>query len=248
MSAGAGRRPPQLLTFVTYDVARLDSGTALAQAQGMADVKFALLELLPEDERLLILGRLKMLKYAPGEIVYERDGPCMDVFFIFEGKIRVDMQDQDGEVAFFEYRHPGWIIGWFSAITEQPQPVTATAMEKSLLGHMAGPEFMSLILSRSELSRYMLRMVGERLIADTRRIANLLVLDAIRRVGAEILERAEGRAEVEVPDRVDWAARLGMTRQTLATQLATLRRRGLIRIDGNKIRILDAKQLAELVG
>ena len=213
------------------------------------NVKFPLLELLPEDERLLILERLKMLKYGAGEIVYERDGPCMDVFFIFEGKIRVDMQDQRGEVAFFDYRHPGCFIGWFSAITEQPQPVTATAVEKSLLGRLAGPEFMAMVLANRDVSAFMLRFMASRLISETRRITNLIVLDAVRRVAAEILERARVAGPmIEVPERVDWAARLGMTRQTLAKQLSTLRRRGLIRIDGNKIHILDAKQLADLVG
>jgi|HubBroStandDraft_6_1064221.scaffolds.fasta_scaffold75891_2 CRP-like cAMP-binding protein len=212
------------------------------------NVKFPLLELLPEEERLLILGRLKMQKYAAGEIVYERDGPCMDAFFIFEGKIRVDAQDQNGEVAFFDYRYPGWFIGWFSAIAEQPQPVTATAMEESLLGRMAGPAFMAMVLAKRELSAYMLRMMGERLISDTRRISQLIVLDALRRVAAEIVGRARGTAVIEVPDRVDLAARLGMTRETLAKQLSELRRRGLIRIAGNKIHVLDPQQLTDLVG
>jgi CRP-like cAMP-binding protein len=67
-------------------------------------VKFPLLELLAQDERLAVLGSLKMQKFDAGQVAYERGGPCMDVFFIFEGKIRVDMQDQDGQVAFFDYR------------------------------------------------------------------------------------------------------------------------------------------------
>jgi CRP-like cAMP-binding protein len=172
----------------------------------------------------------------------------MDAFFIFEGKIRVDAQDQNGEVAFFDYRYPGWFIGWFSAIAEQPQPVTATAMEESLLGRMAGPAFMAMVLAKRELSAYMLRMMGERLISDTRRISQLIVLDALRRVAAEIVGRARGTAVIEVPDRVDLAARLGMTRETLAKQLSELRRRGLIRIAGNKIHVLDPQQLTDLVG
>jgi CRP-like cAMP-binding protein len=159
------------------------------------------------------------------------------------------MQDQTGEVAFFDYRHPGWFIGWFSAIAEQPQPVTATAVENTLLGRMAGPEFAGMVLGRRELSAYMLRMMGERLISDARRISNLIVLDALRRLAADLIERAkDGGTVVEVPDRVDWRARLGVTRQTLATQLAILRRRSLISIDGNRIHILDANHLAELVG
>jgi len=211
-------------------------------------VKFPLLELLTEPDRLAVLGTLKMLKFEAGQVVYERDGPCMDAFFIFEGKIRIDMRDQNGEVAFFDYRYPGSFIGWFSAITDLPQPVTTSAMEKSLLGRMPGPAFMAMVLARRDLSAYMLRMMGERLISDTKRIGHLIVLDALRRVAAEILERARGAPVIIVPPRVDMAARLGMTRETLAKQLSELGRRGLIRVDGNKVDILDARQLAELVG
>ena len=211
-------------------------------------VTFSLLELLPAPDKARVLSGLKMQKYAAGEIVYERGGPCMDVFFIFEGKIRVDMQDQSGEVAFFDERPPGWFIGWFSAITNLPQPVTCTAVEKSLLGRMVGAEFMEMVLARRETSAFMLRLLGERVVEDAKRISNLIVLDALRRAAAEILERmSKGGAVVEVPDRVDLAARLGMTRETLAKQLSELRRRGLIRIDGNKIHVLDAAQLAEIV-
>jgi len=121
-------------------------------------------------------------------------------------------------------------------------------MEESLLGRMAGPAFMAMVLAKRELSAYMLRMMGERLISDTRRISQLIVLDALRRVAAEIVGRARGTAVIEVPDRVDLAARLGMTRETLAKQLSELRRRGLIRIAGNKIHVLDPQQLTDLVG
>lgn len=210
-------------------------------------VKFPLLELLPEAEKQTVLSGLKMQKFDVGETIHDRDERS-DVFFIFEGKIRIDMQDQHGEFAFFDYRYPGSFIGWFSALTDLPQPVTTTAMQKSLLGRMPGPAFMGMILARREVCAYMLRMMAERLISDTRRISNLIVLDALRRVAAEILERANGTPVAQVPARVDWAARLGMTRPTLAKQLSELRRRGCIRIDGNNIKILDAQQLANLVG
>jgi len=137
-------------------------------------VKFPLLELLPEAEKQTVISGLKMQKFDVGETIHERDERS-DVYFIFEGKIRIDMQDQHGEFAFFDYRYPGSFIGWFSALTDMPQPVTTTAMQKSLLGRMPGPAFMGMILARREVCAYMLQMMAERLISDTRRISNLIV-------------------------------------------------------------------------
>jgi CRP-like cAMP-binding protein len=212
-----------------------------------SNVKFPILELLPEADRVAVISRLKMLKYAGGEIVYERGGPCRDVFFIFDGRIRIDTHAAQGDMAFFHSRGPGEMVGFYSAITEAPQPVTATAMEQSRLGRMAGPEFTGMILSNRAQSAFMLRLLAGMLVSETKRIAHLITLDALQRAAAEILERAVGGI-AEIPPRVELASRLGMTRETLAKQLSELRRRGLIRIEDDKIEILDAKQLADLVG
>jgi CRP-like cAMP-binding protein len=213
----------------------------------MSAVKFPLLELLPEHERLAVLGGLKMRKFDPGEIIHEPN-VLTDIFFLFEGKVRVDMQDHLGNMAFFDYRLPGVFIGWFSAISGLPQPLAATAMEKTVTGRMPAPEFMGMVCARPALSKYMLELTTGMLVYYARWISNLILREPLRRVAAEILDRAKGETLIEVPSRVDWAARLGMTRETLAKRLSELRRRGLIRIDGNRIEILDAQQLAELVG
>jgi CRP/FNR family cyclic AMP-dependent transcriptional regulator len=211
------------------------------------NVKFPLLELLPEADRAAVMSGLKMLKFDAGQTIHER-GVNTDVFFIFEGKIRVDMQDQHGNVAFFDYRLPGMFIGWFSACSGLAQPLATTASEKCLLGRMPGAEFMGMICARPELSRYMHKFNCELLILYALRISNLIVRDPLRRVAAEIIDRAKSETIIEVPSRVDWASRLGMTRPTLSKRLSELRRRGLIRIEGDRIEILDARQLAELIG
>jgi CRP/FNR family transcriptional regulator, cyclic AMP receptor protein len=199
------------------------------------DVKFPLLELLPTPKKSAVLDQLRMQKYGRGEMVYERAGDCKDVFFICDGRVRIDTHDPHGEVAYYHARGPGEMIGYYSAITGKPQAVTATAVRASRLGRLPASEFM-------------LQLVTEMLVSETKRIAHLITLPALPRVAAELLERAEVMgAVVEVPERVELAARLGMTRPTLAKRLSELRRRGIIRIEGNKIHVLDAKQLAELV-
>ena len=90
-------------------------------------VTFPLL-LLPEADRAAVISRLKMQKFDAGQVVYERRVVCRDVFFIFEGKIRSEAQDLHGDMAFFQLRGPGEIIGFYSAITDEPQPVTTAAV------------------------------------------------------------------------------------------------------------------------
>lgn len=210
-------------------------------------VTFPLFELLPEDERQRQIARLKMEKYHTGKVIYERGGDCMDAFFIFEGRVRVDSSTAEGESVFFWYRRPGSMLGWWAAVGEKPQPVTATAADEVLLGRLKQSEFMDLVLSRRETSAWMLKFATQQLLAEANRIRCLMIMGARRRVAAELVGYASdsGSNVVEAPERIDLASRLGMTRETLSRILSELQKDGLIKIEGKKIRILDMNHLIE---
>ena len=216
----------------------------------MSGVTFPLFELLPEHERQRELSKLKIQKYCAGRVIYERGGDCTDAFFIFEGRVKIDTSRAGGETAFYHYRKPGGMIGYYAAITGKLQTVTATAAEDTVLGRLNATEFMELVLSSRELSAYMLRFVTGILRSETNRIRHLILLDAPSRVAAELLEYVaeSGSHLVEIPERDALASRLGMTRETLARHLSELQRRRLIAIKKQKIHIRDLKQLSELVG
>src|SRR5262245_8948318 len=125
----------------------------------MSAVKFPLFDLLPDAERQQQHQKLKMVRYGAGEVIYERGGECMDVFFIFEGLVKVDISAMCGNTAFFHYRRPGDCIGWYAAFTGKPQPVTAWCAEPSYAGRMGAADFVEMVLSRRELSAYMLKRV-----------------------------------------------------------------------------------------
>jgi CRP-like cAMP-binding protein len=98
--------------------------------------RFPLFDLLPDNERQLEFQKLKMLRYGDGEVIYEQHGETLDVFFIFEGRVRIDSSAMRGNSAFFHYRRPGDMVGYYAAITGKPQPVTATATGAAWLGRM----------------------------------------------------------------------------------------------------------------
>ena len=78
-----------------------------------------------------------MQRFGADQVVYERGSDCLDVFFIFEGLIPIDRCERRGDMAFFHYRRPGQMVGYYSAITGKVQGVTAPAAEPALLGRMA---------------------------------------------------------------------------------------------------------------
>jgi CRP/FNR family transcriptional regulator len=180
-------------------------------------------------------------------VVFERGGDCTDTFFVFEGRIRIDTSNADGDTAFFYYRHPGQMIGWWASVTGMRHPNTATAVGDVVLGRLAAQEFMELVLSRRELSAWMLKFATTTLRAESNRIRYLTIMDAPRRVAAGLLEYVteSKNSVVEVPERDELASRIGMTRETLARNLSDLQKRGLIKVQGQRITILQLDKLIE---
>jgi CRP/FNR family cyclic AMP-dependent transcriptional regulator len=216
----------------------------------MDKVKFPLLELLPKNEKARVLKKLVMQEYAAGETVYQRGENCTDAFFVFEGKVKVCTFGATGEMAYFWDKLPGHFFGYYSAITEKPQTVQTTAVEKTILGRMSGHDFMDIVVADKNLSRFMLKYITEILRSETGRVTDLLIMSAPHRVAATILESAteSGRDSVNIPARAELASRLGMTRETLARHLSYLAKKGVIEIKKDQIKILDLPKLSEIVG
>lgn len=213
-------------------------------------IKFPLLELLPEKEKVRVLKGLVMQEYAAQEIVYERGEQCTDAFFVFEGRVKVCTIGTTGEMAYFWDKLPGDFFGYYAAITGKPQTVQTTAVEKTVLGRMSGPDFMSMIVNDRNLSAYMLKYVTEILRSETSRVTDLLIMHAPLRVAAALYEcvRESGNASVGVPSRPELASRLGMTRETLARHLSHLAKQRIIEVKKDQIKVLDREKLADIIG
>jgi CRP-like cAMP-binding protein len=211
-------------------------------------VTFPLFELLPEAERTAELQKLKACHFSPGDSVHER-GAMSDVYFLFSGKVRIGIDEADGETAFFRYRVPGDMLGFYSAISGKVQPLRAMAIEETRAGRMPAPDFMNMVLGNRALSECMLRLLAGIAVAETNHIRQLILLGAAPRVVVELMNcaAAAGGNIFEIPSRTEMASRLGMRSETLIRHLSDLQKRGLIALDGRLVKILDAKQLSELV-
>jgi len=212
-------------------------------------VSFELLELLPASEKKRVLKTLKIQKYDIGETIYERGENCTDAFFVLEGKVKQCNFGPDGDATLFFYKKEGDFFGYYSAITERPQTSTTIAVEKTTIGRMNSADFMSMVLGHKELSSYMLKLVTGTLRSETDRITHLLVMDTSMRVIAAILDYIgeAGSSVINIPARTELASRLGMTRETLARHLSDISKKGLIKVDKDKIHVLDPEQLADLI-
>src|SRR5262249_29822439 len=115
---------------------------------------------------------------------------------------------------------------------------------------MPGPDFFSFVLDNPDIGRVFLKLVISVLRHETNRLTYLTVLSASQRVAVEIasLGLAQGAEKVMLPDRIELASYLGMTRETLSRSLADLSKKKLIRLSGSAVTILDQAGLEAFAG
>lgn len=210
---------------------------------------FPLLAALDDGERQGVITAMRRQKVSDGQVIYERGEDCTDAFFIFDGAVKFCTYGPTGDMAYFYHRRPGDIFGFHSAITGLQQTTTATASGDAVLGRMTSAAFMDLVLGHREVSKFMLVLVTNLLRAETGRVTQLITMDAPARVAAELLNHvaSSGSNTVHPPARADMAARLGMTRETLARHLSDLSKKGIITLERDSIVIPDVQQLADLI-
>ncbi len=212
-------------------------------------VKFLFLSALPEGQERALMDSLPRVVYEDGGVIFERGDETTDIYFILEGATKSATYGPEGNLAYFKMRKEGDFFGYYSAVTGKPRTANMIAVGHTVLAKMSGKAFMELVLSHRALSEYMLKMVTELLRSETDRITNLITMDARGRLAAEIVSlcaaaKGDGRI-VEIPPRNEFAARLGMTRETLARNLSLFVQDGILELQQNHLHILDIERLSD---
>lgn len=210
---------------------------------------FALLSSLPTARQEAFIQALPRIRFDHDSVIFDRHDTTQDVYFILEGATKSVTYGPDGNMAYFKLRKAGDVFGYYSAISGEPRTARMIAVGQTVLGKMSGPDFMDMILSHRAMSAHMLQLVMALLRSETDRITTLITMDARERLAAELISLAAGDVapSISLPSRNELAARLGMTRETLARHLSAFVQDGLIRLDKDRVQIIDAEGLQALL-
>jgi CRP-like cAMP-binding protein len=202
----------------------------------------------PSQQKKFISGLERML-FSDGQIIFEKDDTSKDVYFILTGAVKSLNYSDEGRISYFRIRQAGDCFGYYSAISEEQRTATVHAVGATELARMAGTAFFSLVLENPDIGRPFLKLIVGLLRIETNRLTNLTTLTMHRRVAAELSDQstAQDSLILTLPDRVEFASYLGMTRETLARALAGLVKKKLIKLTGKKIFILNLQRLTALI-
>ncbi|WP_426209901.1 Crp/Fnr family transcriptional regulator [Massilia sp. TWP1-3-3] len=209
---------------------------------------------LPVEVRAHMVGQAEPVRLRRGEMLFRQGDAASGLYALVAGTLKMSTLREDGKEAILAVIEAGVWFGEISLIDKQPRTHDATAVGK----------VEALLLPRSVFDTLMQRAdfagaIAALLAARIRLLYGIVEDATLRstraRVARRLLLLARGdaalspgpRARVPVSQE-GLAMMLGMTRQTLSTQLRLLADEGMIELGYRCIEVVSVERLRHLIG
>ncbi len=210
-----------------------------------------------KDETLSQLSRTGSVQsFSKDSIILSEKEAGSALFIIISGKVkisRISTEDNDKEVI-LAILNPSDFFGEMSLLDGLERSATATAMEDSKILIIQRIDFLQLLNDHPEVSIALLQELTQRLRAAGMKIKALSLKDAEGKVATVLLQLADdigkikhGIVEIEkLPFQHELANMAGTSRETISRTLHAFAKKGLIELEGSKLRILEYEKFKEL--
>ena len=176
------------------------------------------------------------------------------LFVIIKGKVKVSRVSDEGKEVILTILNESDFFGEMAILDGLSRSANVTAMEDSELFIIQRNEFLNLLQNHPEISIALLQEFTQRLRAADMKIKSLSLKDAEGKVATVILQLADdmgkirqGTVEIEkLPYQHDLANMAGTSRETISRTLHTFVKKGLVELEGSRLRIIDYEKFKEL--
>ncbi|MBZ0198918.1 MAG: Crp/Fnr family transcriptional regulator [Ignavibacteriaceae bacterium] len=175
------------------------------------------------------------------------------LFVIISGKVKVSRVSDDGKEVILTILGDSDFFGEMAILDGLTRSANVTAMEDAELFIIQRKDFLDLLRLHPEVSIALLQELTQRLRAADMKIKSLSLKDAEGKVATVILQLADdigkikqGTVEIEkLPFQHDLANMAGTSRETISRTLHSFAKKGLVELDGSKLRILNYEKFKE---
>jgi CRP-like cAMP-binding protein len=173
---------------------------------------------------------------------------------IVNGKVKISRVSDDGKEVILTILGESDFFGEMAILDGLTRSANVTAIEDSELFIIQRNDFLELLKMHPEVTISLLQELTQRLRAADMKIKSLSLKDAEGKVATVILQLADdlgrikqGAVEIEkLPYQHDLANMAGTSRETISRTLHSFAKKGLIEIDGSKLRIPDYERFKEI--
>jgi CRP/FNR family transcriptional regulator, cyclic AMP receptor protein len=207
-----------------------------------------------DNEAIEMISKIGSKKnYVKDSIILMEEEVGSALFVIVKGKVKVARTSNDGREVILTILGESDFFGEMAILDGLTRSATVTALEDSELFLIERTDFLNLLREHPEVSISLLYELTTRLRAADMKIKSLSLKDAEGKVATVILQLADdvgmikhGIVEIEkLPLQQDLANMAGTSRETISRTLHAFAKRGLVELDGSKLRIMDYEKFKE---
>jgi CRP/FNR family cyclic AMP-dependent transcriptional regulator len=210
---------------------------------------------LSDAERSALAERLARRTFAKGMIIFHKGSLGQNLYIIESGRVRIFLLSEAGQEISLNIYGPGQVFGELTLLDGLPRSAGAVAMETTVTLTLHHDDFVRYVDAYPSLAKSILAELSTRLRYITAYAESLAFLDVYGRVAAKLLELAEryglpGPEGVEIDLRLtqgDLASWVAATREFVNKVLGAFRDQGLIKLDGQRIILLNQRALKRYV-
>lgn len=191
--------------------------------------------------------------YEKENVILMEEDAGSALFVIVSGKVKVARTSNDGREVILTILGESDFFGEMAILDGMTRSATVTAIECSELFIIQRNQFLELLHQHPEISIALLQELTKRLRSADMKIKSLSLKDAEGKVATVILQLADdigmirqGIVEIEkLPLQQDLANMAGTSRETISRTLHSFAKKGLIELEGSKLRILNYEKFKE---
>jgi CRP-like cAMP-binding protein len=192
--------------------------------------------------------------YKKNAVILSEEDSGSALFVIVEGKVKISRSSNDDKEVILAILNESDFFGEMSLLDGMARSATVTAVEDSKLFMIQRPEFLDLLSKFPDVSVALLTELTRRLRAATMKIKALSLKDAEGKVATVLLQLADevgkirqGVVEIDnLPYQQELANMAGTSRETISRTLHSFAKKGLVELDGSRLRITDYEKFKEL--
>jgi CRP-like cAMP-binding protein len=202
---------------------------------------------LPEEtiEQISQVGIRKTFK--KDSIILMEEDESGALFIIVKGKVKVTRTSSDGREVILNILSESDIFGEMALIDGLTRSATVTSLEPSELFIIQRNQFLEFLKEHPEISIAVMQELSKRLRTADMQIKSLSLKDAEGKVATVIVQLAndtgrirQGAVEIEkLPLQQDLANMAGTSRETISRTLHSFAKKGMIELEGSKLRIFQ---------
>jgi len=190
-------------------------------------------------------------EYQSGEIIFSEGDPCEGLYIVQAGTVKIFNTSSSGREQVLMIEGAGNSLAELPVFDGGPYPASTAALDRCTLLFISKKDFRTLCMEQPELPLKVLKVVSSRLRQLVGIIEELSFTTVRSRLASWLLQ--EARAKGRITSRGTEFA-LGISNQELAFQIGTVRElvsrnlsyfpsKGIIKIEGRTIALLDLPAL-----